>query len=49
MPRSFAALCSLVEQIEGVRFRELWEALPRRAPSGDEALAEVLRLARETG
>lgn len=48
LPKSFAELCALVEQIEGVRLREVFEAPPRRATTGDEALAQVLRLAQET-
>ncbi|NVM26698.1 MAG: CHAT domain-containing protein [Desulfobacterales bacterium] len=44
-PESFEELCRMVEAVEGVRFRELFERLPRRAASGDEALQEVVRLA----
>ena len=47
LPDSFDELCRIVEAVEGVRFRELCEHLPRRAPTGDEALREVLRLAQE--
>jgi len=47
LPASFDELCRIVEAVEGVRFRELFERLPRRAASGDEALREVLRLAQE--
>lgn len=47
LPDSFDELCCMVEAVEGVRFRELFERLPRRAASGDEALREVLRLAQE--
>jgi len=45
LPESFDELCRMVEAVEGVRFRELFERLPRRAATGDEALREVLRLA----
>ena len=45
----FAALCTIVEQVEGVRFRDLFERLPKdRAASGDEALQKVLELAQST-
>jgi tetratricopeptide (TPR) repeat protein len=47
LPASFDELCNIVETVEGVRFRELFERLPRRAPTGDEALQEVVRLAQE--
>jgi hypothetical protein len=36
-----------VEQVEGVRFVELVARLPGPAAGGEQALAEVLRLARE--
>ena len=50
LPADFAALCEIVEQVEGVRFRELFERLPKdRAASGDEALQKVLELAKATG
>jgi tetratricopeptide (TPR) repeat protein len=45
-PASFDELCRLVEQTEGVRFRELFSRLPQRAASGDEALRTVLEMAR---
>lgn len=48
-PASFDELCELVEQTEGVRFRNLFGALPARFSTGDEALAEALRLARAKG
>ncbi len=46
VPASFDEICALVEQIEGVRFRELFSALPPRAATGDEALRAVLEMAR---
>jgi hypothetical protein len=46
-PTSFAEVCADVERVEGVRFRELFAALPQRAVSGDDALAQVLALARQ--
>lgn len=49
VPASFDALCQIVEQVEGVRFRELFERLPQRAASGDEALRAVLVLAEQVG
>ena len=45
MPASFDQVCDLVEQTEGVRFRELFSRLPQRAASGDEALQAVLAMA----
>ena len=45
-PVSFDELCRLVEQTEGVRFREVFSRLPRRAASGDEALRTLLEMAR---
>jgi tetratricopeptide (TPR) repeat protein len=47
VPTSFAALCQQVQQVEGVRFGELFARLPGPAADGDEALAAVLRLARD--
>src|SRR5690349_18325690 len=47
IPADFADLCRLVEQTEGVRFRELFGRLPTaRAAPGDEALHLVLEQAR---
>ena len=46
-PPTFGEVVAQVEQIEGVRFRELFERLPRRAPDGDAAIAEVWRLVAE--
>jgi hypothetical protein len=40
-PPSFAWVCEIVERIEGVRFVELFAALPKRAPDGDAAIAEI--------
>ena len=45
VPAGFDQVCGLVERTEGVRFRELFERLPRRDESGDEALRTVLDLA----
>ena len=43
LPADFAALCEIVEQVEGVRFRNLFERLPKdRAADGDAALQQVL-------
>jgi hypothetical protein len=47
LPDDFAELCRLVEAVEGVHFRELFERLPRRAATGDEALAAVRQGAQE--
>jgi tetratricopeptide (TPR) repeat protein len=46
VPASFDEVCALVEQTEGVRFRELFSRLPQRAASGDEALQAILEMAR---
>jgi hypothetical protein len=46
LPTSFEELCGMVEQMDGVRFRALFEGLPRRMPSGEEALRAVLDEAR---
>jgi hypothetical protein len=46
LPANFDELCTLVEQTEGVRFRDLFSRLPQRAASGDEALRAVLEMAR---
>ncbi|MGH8897310.1 MAG: hypothetical protein ACRDZ4_09895, partial [Egibacteraceae bacterium] len=45
-PGSFAQLCQLVDQTDGVHLAELVDRLPTQAPDGEAALAEVLRLAR---
>jgi hypothetical protein len=44
LPATFDELCNRVEQIEGVHFRHLFERLPRRTATGDEALQVVLAL-----
>ena len=46
VPATFDEVCTLVEQTEGVRFRELFSRLPQRAASGDKALQAVLEIAR---
>lgn len=45
-PESFDQLCTRVEQVEGVRFRELWQRLPKRAEDGDQLLKELIETAR---
>ena len=48
VPSSFAELCRTVEEVEGVRFAELFARLPTAlATSGDEALQKVLKMIRE--
>jgi len=47
LPASFDDLCRLVEEVEGVRFRELLERLPPRAGTGEEVLRQVVTLAQE--
>jgi len=45
-PPSFAQVCAILEQIEGVRFRELFAKLPQRTPDGDAAIRAVWEMAR---
>ncbi len=48
LPADFATLCEIVEQVEGVRFRDLFKRLPKdQAADGDAALQQVLALARQ--
>jgi hypothetical protein len=42
LPADFVTLCDAVEQIEGVRFRELVEKLAADRVSGDELLQRFL-------
>jgi tetratricopeptide (TPR) repeat protein len=42
---SFDEVCSIVDTGEGIHFRALFARLPARAGTGDEAVADVLRLA----
>jgi tetratricopeptide (TPR) repeat protein len=46
LPSSFDMLCGRVERVEGVRFRELWERLPKRSIDGDKLLKELVEAAR---
>jgi len=46
LPESFDQLCNRVEQVEGVRFRELWDKLPKRSEDGDQLLEELVKAAR---
>jgi hypothetical protein len=46
-PPPFAAVAGRVEEVDGVRFRGLFEHLPRTAPDGDAALAAVWQLVAE--
>lgn len=43
-PPAFTDVAGSVEAIEGVRFRALFERLPRTAPDGDAALAAVWQM-----
>jgi hypothetical protein len=43
-PSAFAEVAQCVESIEGVRFRALFEQLPRTAPDGDAAIAAVWQM-----
>ena len=48
LPADFAALCATVDQVEGVDFADLFNRLPKtRAATGDDALRQVLELARQ--
>ena len=40
-PPAFAEVAQRVESVEGLRFRSLFERLPRTAPDGDAAIAAV--------
>jgi hypothetical protein len=46
LPSSFDQLCHQVEQVEGVRFRELWKKLPKKVEDGDQLLKELVKTAR---
>jgi hypothetical protein len=46
VPASFDEVCDLVEQTEGVRFREIFSQLPQRATTGDDALQAVREMAK---
>jgi tetratricopeptide (TPR) repeat protein len=48
LPESFDQLCDRVEQVDGVRFRELWDKLPKQAEDGDQLLEELVKMARGT-
>ncbi|WP_179118191.1 CHAT domain-containing protein [Saccharothrix sp. ALI-22-I] len=41
----FDRICALVDEVEGVHLADLVDRLPRRAPDGQQALDEVVRLA----
>jgi tetratricopeptide (TPR) repeat protein len=45
-PPSFEQVCEVVERVEGVRFREMFERLPKRAPDGDAAVLAVWEAAK---
>lgn len=45
VPESFGEVCAVVDEVDGVHLAELVEWLPRRAPDGQSAMDEVLRLA----
>jgi hypothetical protein len=46
-PPPFATIADQVEQVEGVRFRALFAALPATYPDGDAAIAVVWGLVRQ--
>ncbi|MGH8902245.1 MAG: AAA family ATPase, partial [Egibacteraceae bacterium] len=45
LPGSFAQLCRLVDQTDGVHLTQLVDRLPKQVPDGETTLAEVLHLA----
>lgn len=45
LPESFDQLCHRVEEVDGVRFRELWARLPKRAEDGDQLLKDLIEAA----
>jgi hypothetical protein len=47
MPADFATLCAVVEEVEGVSFRELVERLATGLTNGDELLKKVVAVATE--
>ncbi len=47
LPGSFDELCNEMEKVEGVRFRELFDHLPKRAKDGDEAGQAVINMLME--
>jgi hypothetical protein len=49
LPGSFAQLCDQVERIDGVRFRELLERLPKGSKDGDKLMKELVQMARSAG
>jgi tetratricopeptide (TPR) repeat protein len=46
-PPSFDWVADMVEQVPGVRFRELFARLPHRVPDGDAAITAVWEMARQ--
>jgi hypothetical protein len=46
VPPAFTQVCDIVEQVEGVRFREMFARLPKIAPDGDAAIQAVWELAK---
>jgi tetratricopeptide (TPR) repeat protein len=44
LPASLDDVCRMVGQVSGVRFRQLFDSLPRLYPTGDEALAKLTEL-----
>jgi len=49
VPGEFTQVCQIVDQIDGVHLADLLARLPQRAPDGQAAMDEVLRLAPEAG
>jgi len=49
VPGEFTQVCQIVDQIDGVHLADLLARLPQRAPDGQAAMDQVLRLAPEAG
>ncbi|HYP29032.1 MAG TPA: CHAT domain-containing protein [Blastocatellia bacterium] len=47
MTPSFEQVCLIVEQIDGVRFREMFAQLPKKASDGDAAIQIIWQMAKE--
>ena len=48
-PATFEELCGIVEQVQGVRLRELFARLPHKAADGDAAMRVVIEMAGKVG
>lgn len=48
MPPTFEWIADMVEQVPGVRFREMWARLPKPYGEGDAAIAKLWEMERQT-